>query len=111
MKTLLAAFVLLAFVNGYSLEIQDSTKNQDREQEQIKEQNQEQLREQNRHQENIGVKKEEGKKRMKDVFVDKDGDGIADTRAGGMSLNKLRKRTRAGSKGSGGNGPGEGGKR
>ena len=45
-----------------------------------------------------------GKKRGKDVFIDKDGDGIADTRAGGMSLEKIRKRTRAGQKGSGGHG-------
>ena len=44
-----------------------------------------------------------GKKRGKDVFIDKDGDGIADTRAGGMSLEKIRKRTRAG-QGSGGHG-------
>ena len=45
---------------------------------------------------------------MKDVFIDKDGDGIADTRQGGMSLNKLRKRTRAGGHGSGGSGNGNG---
>ncbi len=48
----------------------------------------------------------DGKKRGKDVFIDKDGDGIADTRAGGMSLEKIRKRTRAGQQGSGGQGGG-----
>ena len=32
------------------------------------------------------------KTRGKDVFIDKDGDGICDNRQGGMSFNKLRKR-------------------
>jgi hypothetical protein len=49
-------------------------------------------------------------KKNKDVFIDKDGDGISDTRAGGMGINKLRKRFRGGNHGSGsGGGNGNGG--
>ena len=53
-------------------------------------------------------------KRKKDIFIDKDGDGISDTRVGGMSLNKLRKRVRSGRQGTGqsgsqGNGQGNAG--
>jgi hypothetical protein len=33
-------------------------------------------------------------KRKKDVFIDKDGDGICDNRANGMSFEKFRKRHR-----------------
>jgi len=47
-------------------------------------------------------------KRKKDVFIDKDGDGICDNRANGMSFEKLRKRHKMQKKGSQGN---QGGKR
>ncbi len=62
-----------------------------------------------------GIKKNKGSKdnpdvnkkiKGKDVFIDKDGDGICDTRQGGMSFNKLRKRY-----GKQNNGSGPGGKR
>jgi len=45
------------------------------------------------------VKNQKLKLKGKDVFIDKDGDGICDTRQSGMSFNKLRKRhgTQAGS--------------
>ena len=33
-----------------------------------------------------------GQRRMKDVFIDKDGDGICDNRADGLSFEKHRKR-------------------
>lgn len=97
------------------MESQDSTQNQNREQKQIQtqEQNQEknqgdefQIRDRNRIHSGDQFSDKDGKKRGKDVFIDKDGDGIADTRAGGMSLDKIRKRIRAGQHGSGGHGGG-----
>jgi hypothetical protein len=42
-------------------------------------------------------------KKKKDVFIDRDGDGICDERAEGMSFEKLRKRKRSG-QGQGGGG-------
>ncbi len=47
-------------------------------------------------------------KRKRDVFIDKDGDGICDNRANGMSFEKLRKRHKMRGKGNAGN---QGGKR
>ncbi len=41
------------------------------------------------------------RKRNKDVFIDKDGDGICDHRVKGMLFEKLRKRHRTGQKGEG----------
>jgi len=41
------------------------------------------------------------RKRNKDVFIDKDGDGICDQRVKGLLLEKLRKRHRAGQSGGG----------
>jgi hypothetical protein len=38
----------------------------------------------------------EKSKRKKDVFIDKDGDGICDNRAEGMSFEKMRKRKQKG---------------
>ncbi len=35
-------------------------------------------------------------KNKKDVFIDKDGDGMCDNRVEGMSLDKMRKRKRSG---------------
>lgn len=39
--------------------------------------------------------------KKKDVFIDKDGDGICDTRQNGMSFNKMRRRLGSGQKGPG----------
>lgn len=41
----------------------------------------------------------EKSKRKKDVFIDKDGDGICDNRAEGMSFEKMRKRKQKGGEG------------
>ena len=38
-------------------------------------------------------------KKKKDVFIDKDGDGICDNRAEGMSFEKMRKRKQKGKEG------------
>jgi len=114
MKTLLTILIFGSFGLTYASVLQDSTQSQNREQEQkqIQEQNQQknkgdesQIRERNRLHTGDPSTDRNGKKRGKDVFIDKDGDGIADTRAGGMSLEKIRKRTRAG-QGSGGHGGG-----
>lgn len=117
MKTLLTLLVFGSFSFALAMEMQDSTQNENREQKQI--QNQEQNQQKNQGDENQIIDRNKihggdqfsgknGNKRGKDVFIDKDGDGIADTRAGGMSLEKIRKRTRAGqgSGGQGGNGSG-----
>jgi hypothetical protein len=110
MKTILTILIFCSFSVAFASGLQDSTQNQNREQEQkqIQEQNQQknqgedtQIRDRNRLHSGNEFPDNGGKKRGKDVFIDKDGDGIADTRAGGMSLEKIRKRTRAG-QGSGG---------
>lgn len=117
MKTILIIFIISFFSVAFAAELQDSTQNQNREKEQlqIQEKNQQQnqgnenqIRDRNKLQTGDPLQNKDGKKRGKDVFIDKDGDGIADTRAGGMSLNKIRKRTRSGqgSGGQGGNNPG-----
>ena len=112
MKTILTILIFGSFSFAYANALQDSTQNQNREQEQkqIQEQNQlknqgdeNQIRDRNRLHTGDPISDKNGKKHGKDVFIDKDGDGIADTRAGGMSLEKIRKRTRAG-QGSGGHG-------
>ena len=46
------------------------------------------------------------RKRNKDVFIDKDGDGICDQRVKGLLFEKLRKRHRAGQNGGGHKGGG-----
>ena len=112
MKTLLTILIFGSFGFVYASGLQDSTQNKNQEQKQIKEQNQlqnqgdeNQIRDRNRLHTGDPYSNKDGKKRGKDVFIDKDGDGIADTRAGGMSLEKIRKRTGAG-QGSGGHGGG-----
>lgn len=117
MKTILTILLFGTFSFAFATETQDSTQNQNREQEQkqIQERNQQknngesnQIKDRNKLHSGNEFPNNNGKKRGKDVFIDKDGDGIADTRAGGMSLEKIRKRTRSGqgSGGQGGNGSG-----
>jgi hypothetical protein len=120
MKTLLTILFFGSFSYAYANVLQDSSQNQNKEKEQlqVQEQNQQQnqgdenqIKERNKLQTGDTLQSKDGKKKGKDVFIDKDGDGIADTRAGGMSLNKIRKRTKAGHQGSGGHGhEGTGGK-
>jgi len=86
--------------------VADSTQTSKRNQE--SEQFQNQKPEINRAQEQIGPKgnpNADGNvtRKKKDVFIDKDGDGICDTRQSGMSFNKMRRRM-----GSGQQGPGKG---
>jgi hypothetical protein len=117
MKTLLTLLVFGSFSFAFASALQDSSQNQNREQKQIQvqEQNQQknqgedtQIRDRNRLHSGDQFSGKDGKKRGKDVFIDKDGDGIADTRVGGMSLNKIRKRTRSGKQGGGQGGNGGG---
>ena len=49
------------------------------------------------------------RKRNKDVFIDKDSDGICDQRVKGLLFEKLRKRHRAGQNGGGNSGGGNSG--
>jgi len=105
MKTI---FTMLLLYSGLILAqtVADSTQISKRNQESEQFQNQKQ--EINRAQEQIGPKgnpNADGNvtRKKKDVFIDKDGDGICDTRQSGMSFNKMRRRM-----GSGQQGPGKG---
>lgn len=67
-------------------------------------QEQTQIKDKHTLNEQIGEKsnpgeKEKSNKKKKDVFIDKDGDGICDSRQSGMSFNKLRQRLGSGQKG------------
>jgi hypothetical protein len=111
MKTIITLIFFGSLNFVFASALQDSSLNQNREQKQIQEKNHEknqgdqsQIRDRNKLQGGDQLSGKNGSKRGKDVFIDKDGDGIADTRAGGMSLEKIRKRTRAGQQGSGGHG-------
>jgi len=105
MKTI---FTMLLLYSGLILAqtVADSTQISKRNQESEQFQNQKQ--EINRAQEQIGPKgnpNADGNvtRKKKDIFIDKDGDGICDTRQSGMSFNKMRRRM-----GSGQQGPGKG---
>lgn len=97
MKTLILILLLSAqgFTAGFDLP--DTTKGKD--QETVKERIQDQKQIQSGDKEDLIDQRGTGEhnrvthRKRKDVFIDKDGDGIADTRQGGMSFNKLRKRT------------------
>jgi hypothetical protein len=97
MKTLILTLLLAVpgFTSGFDLP--DTTK--DKEQETVKEKVQDQKQIQSGDKQDLIDQKGTGEqnrsihRKRKDVFIDKDGDGIADTRQGGMSFNKLRKRT------------------
>ena len=103
MRTLILIIFVLSTGLIYSQSQPDSTQNKEKKQEQI--QNQEQKSELNQVQNQTGPKENSqsngqfGKKK-KDVFVDKDGDGICDSRQSGMSFTKMRKRMGAGKSGS-----------
>ena len=108
MKTIIT-IVILSTGLIYSQTISDSTKikNQNKEQEKVQTQNQEM----NKIQNQIGSKEKaqtqvKEKRKGKDVFIDKDGDGICDTRQSGMSFNKMRKRLGGGKQGPSGKGNG-----
>jgi len=115
MKTKLTLILLFSFGVNFASSVQDSTQNQIREQKRIQKQQQQknqdeddQIKNQNDNRTGNESFSSEGKNKGKDVFIDKDGDGIADTRAGGMSFQKLRKRTRHGQQGGSGRGGNEG---
>ena len=109
MKTILIILLLASSGFAAGFELQDTTKTKDQEL------NKEQLRDQERAgktdkkdfigKKGTGEQHRATERKRKDVFIDKDGDGIADTRQGGMSFNKLRKRTgqKQGSGSGGGN--------
>jgi hypothetical protein len=101
MKTIIT-IVLLSASLIYSQTISDSTQTRKKNQEHEQVQNPEMKK----NQEQIGPKGNpqtdvQEKRKKKDVFIDKDGDGICDSRQSGMSFNKMRKRS-----GNGKNGPG-----
>lgn len=107
--TMLLLFSSLIFAQTVADSTQTSKRNQK------SEQFQNQKPEINRAQEQIGPKgnlNADGNvtHKKKDVFIDKDGDGICDTRQSGMSFNKMRKRMGSGQKGpgKGHNGSGKG---
>jgi len=106
MKTILNICFILFF--GLSIAIAQTDTSKVKNKEENKEQVKEETKLKNQSEENQlkneikkGLNQNEKGKRKKDVFIDKDGDGISDTRVGGMSLNKLRKRVRGGGHGNG----------
>ena len=106
MKTIIIT-ILLSAALGYGQTISDSTQSNKKiqEQEQILKENQEKDKTQNQ----IGPKEKpqsdvKENRKKKDVFIDKDGDGICDSRQSGMSFNKMRKRAGSGQKGPNGSG-------
>lgn len=114
MKTIIT-IVLLSAGLIYSQTISDSTqvRNRNQEKENIQNKNSEikQVQDQTGPKQNAEGEVKQIRKK-KDVFTDKDGDGICDTRQGGMSFNKMRKRLGSGKNGpdgKGGNGNGYGG--
>lgn len=112
MKTLII-LVLITSAFAFSQTVSDSmqTKNRNQEKEQIKNQNGElnQVQTQTGPKQNPQSEMKENRKK-KDVFIDKDGDGICDTRQSGMSFNKMRKRNGTGKNGPGGSGNGNNGR-
>jgi len=106
MKTLFIILVLSSAL-VYSQTISDSTQNKNKNQDRIQVQNQKS--ELKQIQEQTGPKQDsqtelKANRKKKDVFIDKDGDGICDTRQSGMSFNKIRKRYGSGKNGPGGSG-------
>ena len=105
MKILIIALIWIGFIYGQS--VPDS--NQIKKENQVREQVQNQKSETKQAQKQIGPKQNQGaelkqNRKRKDVFIDKDGDGICDSRQSGMSFNKMRKRMGSGQKGPGGPG-------
>lgn len=109
MKTLIIILILASFSVAYAIEQPDTTKSQSKERSEEQIQEHEKLNKSDK--ENFIDKKGTGEqnrvqeRKRKDVFIDKDGDGISDSRQGGMSFNKLRKRTGQKQGGSGSGGP------
>ncbi len=106
MKTLITLIVISAGL-AFSQTITDSS--QIRKENQVREQSKFQNQEMKQIQEQVGPKDNpkaqvNNERKRKDVFIDKDGDGICDSRQSGMSFNKLRKRLGSGQKGPGGPG-------
>jgi hypothetical protein len=106
MKTILTVLLLSAGLI-YGQTIFDSTQfkknNQEREQLQNQKPEMKQVQEQTGPKSNPQNDVKQNRKK-KDVFIDKDGDGICDSRQSGMSFNKMRKRMGSGKKGPGGQG-------
>jgi len=106
MKTIIITLVFLSSGLMFAQNVDSlQVKKQNQEQKQIKAQEQETNQIKNK----IGSKdnpqgNQNVERKRKDVFIDKDGDGICDTRQSGMSFNKMRRRM-----GSGQKGPGSGG--
>ncbi|HQF42418.1 MAG TPA: hypothetical protein PK073_05850 [Ignavibacteriaceae bacterium] len=105
MKTLLIIIVLSVGVTFAQLVDSSQIRKEKQEQNQVKNlyQQKNQIKNQIGSKEDPTVKIE---RKKKDIFIDKDGDGICDNRQSGMSFNKMRKHFGSGKKGPGGYGGG-----
>ncbi|MCJ7554225.1 MAG: hypothetical protein MUO34_10115 [Ignavibacteriaceae bacterium] len=85
MKTLVIIFLFASFsyANGYEIPDTSINKNQEIQKEQIQD------KEDSVDKADSGEKDRLSERKKKDVFIDKDGDGISDNRQGGMSFDKL----------------------
>ena len=101
MKTIITILLLSAGLI-YSQTISDSTqvRNKNREKENIQNKNSEikQVQDLTGPKQNAEGEVKQNRKK-KDVFIDKDGDGICDSRQSGMSFNKMRRRMGSGQQG------------
>lgn len=109
--TLILLFASFGLANGFDYPDTTKSRNQEESEEQIKDQKKLNKAEIERFvdKKGTGEKNRITERKRKDVFIDKDGDGISDTRQGGMSFNKLRKRI--GQKQGSGSGSGHNGSR
>jgi hypothetical protein len=102
MKTLISA-VILAILFSVSVFPQNTDSTQTRKKETVKKEitKKDMVKKQVQEKETVTARK-----RHKDVFIDKDGDGICDQRVNGLLFEKLRKRHRTGQHGKGHEGGG-----
>lgn len=105
MKVLIILIVLSAGVGLAQVVDSSQIRKERQEQNQVKNiyQQKKQFKDQIGSKEDFNIKIE---RKKKDVFIDKDGDGICDNRQSGMSFNKMRKHLGSGKKGPGGYGGG-----
>lgn len=106
MKTILTIiFISVGLVYSQTIEDSLQVRNKNQEHNTVLKHKQElkQVQDQTGPKQNPEAKIKENRKK-KDVFIDKDGDGICDTRQSGMSFNKMRKRLGTGRQGPGGPG-------
>lgn len=110
MKNIIIISLIFLSAGYLTAQVDDSTKqkdrvrNQDQVQDQLKNKISSEPKNKNQFSQSDHSLLTDKSKRKKDVFVDKDGDGINDSRVSGMSFSKIRKRYQNKQSGHGGSG-------